>query len=87
VNPRHIASPLLTLGALLLLAAGPAQAATTTDKPGATAAGQASVPAAPSATVARCRDIKQKMDRLKAKEIKGWTNQELDLAWYSKNCR
>jgi len=27
------------------------------------------------------------MDRLKAKEIKGWANQEPDLAWYSKNCR
>ena len=43
--------------------------------------------AAASATLERCRDVKQKMDRLQAKEIKGWANQELDLAWYSKNCR
>jgi len=43
--------------------------------------------AAASATLERCRDVKQKMDRLQAKEIKGWANQELDLACYSKNCR
>jgi hypothetical protein len=84
----------MAIAALLLLGPGFAHAATTTDKPGAAAAGQGSVPAsaakggaAAGATLERCRDIRQKMDRLKAKEIKGWANQEPDLAWYSKNCR
>jgi hypothetical protein len=84
----------MAIAALLQLCTGFAHAATTTDTPGATAPGQASVPAsaakdraAAGTTLERCRDIRQKMDRLKAKEIKGWANQEPDLAWYSKNCR
>ena len=93
MNRRNTACRLMAVGALLLLCTVPARA-TTTDKPSTAAAGRASVPtsankdrAAASATLERCRDVKQKMDRLQAKEIKGWANQELDLAWYSKNCR
>lgn len=94
MNRRNTACRLMAVGALLLLCTVPARATTTTDKPNTAAAGRASVPAsankdraAASATLERCRDVKQKMDRLQAREIKGWANQELDLAWCSKNCR